>query len=214
MSYASSSLFMYFFTQGNSSSIASRNIYFNFPTGLCMMEPYAFHCPGTDAFVQRTICFQQIEYQPRHLSNTWISDELAMMIVIWSFFLLTIKELMNVEQLIIRGSNPKTSNNTTYYIRISCIIKEMLLRSKIAYRIKWTLERIGVSTPVFWHRLTKETELHRQSVESKISTFRLTVWIGVFHRGRTHIINEWRFSCEKYGCAFHHREPSVFCMSW
>ena len=93
---------------------------------------------------------------------------------------------MNVEQLIIRGSNPKTSNNTTYYIRISCIIKEMLLRSKIAYRIKWTLDRIGVSTPVFWHRLTKETKLHRQSVESKISTFRLTVWIGVFHRGRTH----------------------------
>jgi len=45
------------FTQEGSSSITLPNIYLSVPIGLWMMEPYDFHCPGMDAFVQRTICF-------------------------------------------------------------------------------------------------------------------------------------------------------------
>jgi len=43
------------------------------PIGLYRTEHEGFHCPGIYGFVQRTICFEQIEYQPRHLDNTQIN---------------------------------------------------------------------------------------------------------------------------------------------
>ena len=73
MFYPSSCLFMDFFTQGGSSSITPRNICFIIPIGLWVTEPEGFHCPEIYTFVQRTICFEQIEYQPRHLDNTQIN---------------------------------------------------------------------------------------------------------------------------------------------
>jgi len=73
--YPSSCLLMYFFTYGGSSSVISRNISFSIPSGLWMTEPEGFQCAGIYAFVQRTICFEQIEYQPWHLSSTQISSD-------------------------------------------------------------------------------------------------------------------------------------------
>ena len=67
---------MYFFTHGGSSSITLQNICFNVPIELCKTEHEGFHCPGIYGFVQKTICFEQIEYQPRHLDNTQISIEI------------------------------------------------------------------------------------------------------------------------------------------
>jgi len=73
MLYSWSCLFMYFFTQG--SSITLRDICFSVPIGLQMTEPEWFHCAGIYTFVQRTIFFEQIEYQPWHLNSTQISSD-------------------------------------------------------------------------------------------------------------------------------------------
>jgi len=70
--YPSSCLSVYFFTQRDSSSVTSWNICFTIPIGFWMTEPEGFHCAGIYTFVQRTICFKQIEYQLWHLSSTWI----------------------------------------------------------------------------------------------------------------------------------------------
>jgi len=74
MSYPSSFFFSYFATQGGFSFSTARSIWFSIPIRFWMLERKVFRCVGIDAFVQRTICFQQIEYQPRHLSNKRISD--------------------------------------------------------------------------------------------------------------------------------------------
>ena len=75
MFHLSSCLFKYFFTQARSYSFPYRNIYFSVPIGLCMTGPEGFHCHGIYTFIQRTICFEQIEYQPWHLSGTQISND-------------------------------------------------------------------------------------------------------------------------------------------
>jgi len=72
MSYRSSCLFMYFFTHGDS-SIASQNICFSTPIGLCMTEPERFHYYTFVNVVEIAMCLEKIEYQPWHLSNTLIS---------------------------------------------------------------------------------------------------------------------------------------------
>jgi len=74
MSYPSSFFFSYFVTQGGFSFSTARSIWFSIPIRFWMLERKVFRCVGIDAFVQRTICFQQIEYQTRHLSDKRISD--------------------------------------------------------------------------------------------------------------------------------------------
>ena len=56
--YPSSCLFMYFLTQGHSSSITSRDNCFTVPIGLCMTEPEGFDCAGIYTLFQGTICFE------------------------------------------------------------------------------------------------------------------------------------------------------------
>jgi len=107
----------------------------------------------------------------------------------------------------------KTSNNNN------------ILAQDIDNKIRWTLE---IRSFQEWEDFEKNEFLptcfivkayprdwiDRPSVRSIISSFRLTVWIARSHRGKTHIINESRFSCEKYGWVFHRQNPFVFCMSW
>ena len=73
--YPSSLFFIYFFAQGGCSSSLERDICFSIPIRFCSVAREAFSCPGIDAFVQRTVCFQQIEYQPWNLNNTRVSDD-------------------------------------------------------------------------------------------------------------------------------------------
>jgi len=74
--YPSSCLFMNSFAQGGRSSITSPNICFTIPIGLWMAEPDGFYCAGIYNFVQSTVCFEKIEYQPRNLECTQISIEI------------------------------------------------------------------------------------------------------------------------------------------
>ena len=83
MSYLSSCLLIYFFTQRGSSSIILQNIYFSILIGLYMTKPEGFHCAGIYAFIQRTIYFKQIEYQPWHLDCSNLAWDDLITLQVW-----------------------------------------------------------------------------------------------------------------------------------